>query len=98
MAAQRPRPPGESQIDPRDGAVVVTLPPRAGRPAGMALLMTHASWVSDRLAALPDVVAFADGAVIPFEGVEHRIRHVPEERGGAWLHGTEIMSRARRSF
>ena len=27
MAAQRPRPPGQSQIDPRDGAVVVTLPP-----------------------------------------------------------------------
>ena len=50
------------RINPRDGAVVVTLPPRAGRPAGMNLLMTHAGWVADRLAALPEAVPFADGS------------------------------------
>ena len=41
------------RIDPTGGAVVVTLPIRATRKAGMALLMGHADWVSDRLAALP---------------------------------------------
>ena len=56
------------RIDPRDGAVVVTLPPRAGRPAGMALLMDHAAWVTARLAALPGHVPFADGARVPLHG------------------------------
>jgi predicted metal-dependent hydrolase len=73
------------RIDPRGGAVVVTLPPRAGRRAGLALLTTHAAWVSDRLAALPAAVAFVDGAVVPFCGMPHVIRHAPDALGGAWL-------------
>jgi predicted metal-dependent hydrolase len=78
------------RIDPSGGAVVVTLPPRAGRGAGMALLMSHVDWVVDRLAALPDPVPFTDGALVPVCGVPHRIRHVPQSRGGAWLHDDEL--------
>jgi predicted metal-dependent hydrolase len=78
------------RIDPREGSVVVTLPMRAGRGAGVALLMSHAEWVSDRLAALPNQVSFIDGAFVPICGVPHRIRHVPDQRGGAWLHGEEL--------
>ncbi|WP_288048998.1 M48 family metallopeptidase [Acidiphilium sp.] len=83
------------RIDPRGGGVVVTLPARAGRRAGMALLMTHADWVAERIAALPRAVAFADGAEIPIDGVAHRIRHLPKgdpngdnpsgARGSAWV-------------
>jgi predicted metal-dependent hydrolase len=73
------------RIDPRGGAVVVTLPPRAGRRAGLALLTTHAAWVADRLAKLPTAVAFVDGAAVSIGGVPHLIRHRPEGRGGAWL-------------
>src|SRR5579859_5766911 len=79
------------RIDPRGGAVVVTLPLRAGRRAGMALLMNHADWVAERLAALPGAVALADGAVVPLAGRPHRIRHRPEGRGGAWLEGDAIV-------
>ncbi len=86
------------RINPRDGAVVVTLPPRAGRPAGMNLLMTHAGWVADRLAALPDAVPFADGVLVPLGGVEHRIRHLPRVRGGAWLQDGEIHVTGRPEF
>lgn len=78
------------RIDPQSGAVVVTLPMRAARHAGMALLMDHAHWVSDRLAALPEALALADGAMVPLAGVAHRIRHQPQARGGAWVAaGTE---------
>ena len=49
------------RIDPCGGDVVVTLPPRAGRGAGMALLMDHAAWVADRLAALPRVASVWPG-------------------------------------
>src|ERR1700742_5387584 len=65
------------RIDPTGGAVVVTLPTKATRKAGMALLMGHADWVSDRLAALPEAVVFVEGAMIPIAGIPHRIRHAP---------------------
>jgi predicted metal-dependent hydrolase len=78
------------RIDPRDGAVVVTLPPRSSRNAGVALLMDNAEWVSARLAALPRQVAFADGAAVPLGGVSHVIRHMPQGRGAVWLEDGEI--------
>lgn len=78
------------RIDPTGGAVVVTLPTRATRKAGMALLMGHAEWVSSRLAALPEAVVFADGATLPIGGVPHRIRHAPGVRGGAFLLDQEL--------
>jgi predicted metal-dependent hydrolase len=94
------------RIDPTGGAVVVTLPIRATRKAGMALLMGHADWVSDRLAALPEAITFTEGAVIPIGGVAHRIRHAPGVRGAAFLldqelHVTgavEFLSRRVRDF
>ena len=78
------------RIDPTGGAVVVTLPAKATRKAGMALLMGHAAWVSDRLAALPEAISFADGATVPICGVPHRIRHSPEARGAAFLLEQEL--------
>ena len=86
------------RIDPRRGAVVVTLPPRAGRRAGMALLMDHAEWVLERLAALPRAVAFAEGAMVPLDGTPHRIRHLPGARGGAWVEGDTIVVAGEAEF
>lgn len=86
------------RIDPREGTVVVTLPTRAGRNAGVALLMTHAGWVADRLAALPEAVPFADGATVPFLGRPHRIRHLPDAHGAAWCDGEEICVTGRAEF
>ena len=78
------------RIDPAGGTVVVTLPARASRKAGMALLMGHADWVADRLAALPEAIVFTDGAMVPISGVPHRIRHMPQARGGAFLREQEV--------
>jgi predicted metal-dependent hydrolase len=86
------------RIDPSGGAVIVTLPPRAGRAAGLNLLRSHAAWVADRLAALPDTLPFAEGAVIPIAGVSHRIRHTPEARGGAWLQDGELHVAGKPEF
>jgi predicted metal-dependent hydrolase len=79
------------RIDPRGGAIVVTLPMRASRRAGMALVMNHTDWLVDRLAALPDAIRFTDGAIIPIGGQPHRIRHEPTGRGGAFLHDGELV-------
>ncbi len=77
------------RIDPKGGGVVITLPQRAARQAGMALLMDNAAWVSERLAALPKPVAFVDGAVVPLHGIDHRICHIGG-RGGVWIEGRQI--------
>jgi predicted metal-dependent hydrolase len=79
------------RIDPSIGAVVVILPMRAARGAGVALLMNHAEWVADRLARLPDTVPFVDGALVPIDGRPHRIRHMPSARGGAWIDKGELL-------
>ena len=79
------------RIDPRGGAIVVTLPMRASRRAGMALLMNHQDWIADRIAALPDAIRFTDGAIIPIGGQPHRIRHAPTARGGAFLQNDELI-------
>jgi hypothetical protein len=78
------------RIAPQTGSVIVTLPMRAARGAGMALLMSHAHWVSDRLAALPEALPIADGAAIPLADTPHVIRHRPDLRGGAWIADGEI--------
>jgi predicted metal-dependent hydrolase len=86
------------RIDPSDGAIVVTLPPRASRRAGMALLMDHVDWVTKRIAALPAAVALADGAAVPIGGIPHVIRHHPDRRGGAWLEAGELHVTGRPEF
>ncbi|MCB8883437.1 M48 family metallopeptidase [Acidisoma cellulosilytica] len=73
------------RIDARHGAVVVTLPPRSSKRAGMALLLENGHWVSSRLAALPSGVSFAAGETVPVDGIPHVIRHLPEARGAAWV-------------
>jgi predicted metal-dependent hydrolase len=78
------------RIDPCVGAVVVTLPMRAARGAGVALLMSHADWVADRLARLPETVSFVDGALVPIDGRLHRIRHMPSARRGTWVEDDEL--------
>jgi predicted metal-dependent hydrolase len=78
------------RIDPSGGVVIVTLPTRASRAAGISLLKNHVGWVADRLAALPEPLPFADGAQVPLAGVTYLIRHVPGARGGAWLHDSEL--------
>ncbi len=65
------------RIDARSGAVVVTLPQRAARHAGVALLTTHAAWVRERLAALAPHIALEPGSEVPLGGALHVIRAVP---------------------
>jgi predicted metal-dependent hydrolase len=73
------------RIDARKGQVVVTLPMRAARAAGVALLNHHADWVAEHLAALPAPAVFADGGSVTLDGTELSIRHAPAAVGGAWL-------------
>ncbi len=79
------------RIDARAGGVIVTMPPRAARAAGIALLRDNSAWVAERLARLPDPILLADGVAVPIGGLPHRIRHMPTGRGGAWLEAGELL-------
>jgi predicted metal-dependent hydrolase len=79
------------RIEPRGGVVIVTLPPRRGRAAGLALLRHHAAWVSACLAALPAATVLADGARIPLAGRAHHIRYLGAGRARARIAGREIL-------
>ncbi len=73
------------RIHPKGAAVVVTLPPRGSRAAGMRLLLENAGWVADRLAALPTRTSFEAGASVPLHGLDHQIAHQPG------MHGARIV-------
>lgn len=76
--------------DGGDG-VVVTLPNRTAQKEGLALVMDKADWILERLAGLPPRVPFAEGEMVPFVGVEHRIRTVPGGRGVVRREWGEIL-------
>jgi hypothetical protein len=86
------------RISPSDAVVVVTLPPRSGRRAGIALLREHEAWVVEKLAALTPAIAFEPGARFPLGGVPHTIRHEPRLRGGAFLDGPVLIVTGAREF
>ena len=86
------------RIDARAGEVVVTLPMRAARRAGMALLTAHAAWVMQRLAALSPAVELSPGAEVLLGGRPHVVRHDPTARGGAFLDGETIVVTGQPEF
>lgn len=71
------------RVDARSGRVVLTLPLRAARAAGLRALQDYAAWVRERLARLPAPLRLEDGAAVPLGGVPHRIRHEPGRCGWA---------------
>ena len=85
------------KIDPARG-VVITLPMRASRRAGLALLHAHEEWVSEKLEALPQALALREGAVVPVHGQPHEIIHVEGERGGAWIENGKIFVTGQPEF
>lgn len=72
------------RVDAATRRVVLTLPPGMDPARGFAFLREKELWLQNRLSRLPAAVPFADGAVIPFFGDDHVIRHRPDARGGVW--------------
>jgi hypothetical protein len=86
------------RICPSDGVVVVTLPPRKGRRAGLALIQEYEAWVVEKLASLTPLLGFEPGVRFPLGGAAHTIRHEPRLRGGAFLDGNALVVTGAREF
>jgi predicted metal-dependent hydrolase len=50
----------------------------------------NAAWIAARLKRRLEPVPFADGSIIPYFDVPHRIRHRTDVRGTVWLENGEI--------
>ena len=55
-------------VDPRDGAVRLTLPARAALRPALAWAESKRGWIEAALSALPPPMPFGPGATLPFEG------------------------------
>ncbi len=78
------------RLDYGSSRIVVVLPKRTSRDEGKRFVLSNKEWIAERLDQLPESVPFVHGAVIPFLGVEHRIRHRPNARGVVWCDDQEI--------
>lgn len=78
------------KVDPAHG-VLITLPLRGSRKAGLELLQAHAEWVHEKLNALPPPLPLKPDAFIPLAGVDHQIIHLPQAHGGAWIEEQKIF-------
>lgn len=63
------------RVSSATGQVVLTLPERMALDEGRRFAEAHGGWIAERLARLPDRIAFAHGATLPLRGVAHRIVH-----------------------
>ena len=69
------------RIDPSTGGVRVTVPERSTPAQAMAFARRQTGWIAARLGRLPQSVPFEDGALVPYLGEMHAIRHAPGVRG-----------------
>ncbi|MEQ8968424.1 MAG: SprT family zinc-dependent metalloprotease [Azospirillaceae bacterium] len=67
------------RIDPRTSAIRVTAPLGLSEREVARFVARHRGWIEKRRAAAPAGRGFADGAVVPLLGVDHLIRHVPDQ-------------------
>lgn len=89
-------------VDPRDGAVRLTLPRRAALGPALKWAESQRGWVERALAKLPAHEVLGPGSVIPFEGGELQIdwrpdgsRVVKREGDRLVVGGPEEMVKAR---
>jgi predicted metal-dependent hydrolase len=69
------------RIVPGARALRLTTPPHVSDADLSAFLERNRAWAATRLARLPDPVSIANGAMIPYLGLDHRIEHVGGLRG-----------------
>ena len=67
-------------VDPRDGSVRLTLPPRTGLRQALAWAESQRAWIEAALSALPAPQPFGPGASFPFDGLTLTLCWAPGSR------------------
>lgn len=69
------------RVDPKDRAVVVTLPPYGDPADGVRMARARADWIERRLDACPCARPFREGGHVPVLGCAHKIVRDPTALG-----------------
>ncbi len=69
---------------------VLTMPPRGSLVRAKLFVERHAAWIGLRLERLPVSTPFGPGAIIPFRGILHEIKHRPGVRGTVWVEAENL--------
>lgn len=72
-----------------EGAVV-TIPPQTSSADALDLARRQSSWLCQHLDEMGERVVFGDGVQIPFQGVQHLVRHSKYGYGTVWIEDGEI--------
>jgi len=78
-------------VDPRDGKVRLTLPPRASLKNGLAWAEEQRGWIAAQQARLPGTLPLGPGARFPFRGDEIEVAHVPAAPRTPRLEGDRLV-------
>ncbi len=78
------------RLDYGAASVVIVLPKRTSRQEGKRFALSNKDWIAERLDQLAEPIPFRNGAVVPFLGEPHRIRHRATARGVVWCEEGEI--------
>jgi predicted metal-dependent hydrolase len=76
------------RVRPAKRDVLLSIPTTVSRTRAISFLEVNICWIHEKLSGLPPFVNLIPGSNIPIRGVYHRIVHVPETRGTAWIEQT----------
>ncbi|WES29552.1 M48 family metallopeptidase [Varunaivibrio sulfuroxidans] len=80
------------RIDPKDGAVVVTLPPYGAADDAVRMARDRADWIGARLDRRPAPIMFVEGGNVPVLGRDHVVRRDPRVLGARIEAGTIVIA------
>jgi len=69
------------RLRPSRQDLVLTMPQRGSLRSAQEFAERHRGWIAEKMARLPQTIPFADGAIVPLRGLDHRIVHQPQPRG-----------------
>ena len=72
-----------------EGAIV-TIPSNASASDAFELIRSKSYWLLNQMNKIGERIYFGDGVQIPFQGVQHVVRHCEEEYETVWIKNGEI--------
>jgi predicted metal-dependent hydrolase len=73
------------RIRPAKRDVLLSIPNRVSRARAIEFANLNVVWIHEKLSQLPPIIELVPDAIIPIRGERHRIIHVPESHGTAWI-------------
>ena len=79
------------RIDEKKHLPVLTIPNRCSAQKAYDFVDSHRDWITNMLARLPQTQKFSAGENITILGQTYQIIHAPEERGGVFFRGEQLV-------